>query len=258
MPGAGPGYARSLKHPAPLRARARAAADRSPGPLLKPPAVAGSGLVEHAYRLIRQRILDNVYPAGHRALEQELADELGLSRTPVREALLRLQAEGLLELIPRHGARVLPVSATDMRQIYEVLTALESMAAEIVTRRRPTAAELKPLSGASRDMTNALKADDLEAWARADEHFHRHLLELAGNTVLIQTVQQLWDRAHRARMVTLRLRPRPVHSTREHNAIVEAMRAGDPDATVRLYRAHRQRASVELLAILETAGLGAV
>ena len=76
--------------------------------------------------------------------------------------------------------------------------------------------------------------------------------------VLIQTVQQLWDRAHRARMVTLRLRPRPVHSTREHNAIVEAIKAGDPEATVRLYRAHRQRASVELLAILEKARLASV
>ena len=220
--------------------------------------MSGNGLVEQAYRLIRQRILDNVYPAGYRALEREFAEELGLSRTPVREALLRLQAEGLLELIPRHGARVLPVSAADMREIYQVLEALECMAAEIVTRRKPTAAELRPLSGASRDMTDALKKDDLDAWAQADEHFHRKLLELAGNTVLIQTVQQLWDRAHRARMVTLRLRPRPVHSTKEHNAIVEAIRAGDPEATVRLFRSHRRRASVELLAILEKARLGSV
>ena len=220
--------------------------------------MSGNGFVEQAYRLVRQRILDNVYPAGYRALEREFAEELGLSRTPVREALLRLQAEGLLELIPRHGARVLPVSAEAMREIYQVLTALESMAAEIVTRRKPTAAELKPLSGASRDMAAALRHDDLEAWARADEHFHRQLLELAGNSVLIQTVQQLWDRAHRARMVTLRLRPRPVHSTKEHNAIVEAIRAGDPEATVRLYRSHRQRASTELLAILEKARLGSV
>ncbi|MGE0799547.1 MAG: GntR family transcriptional regulator [Lautropia sp.] len=223
-----------------------------------PAAAAGGSLVEHAYRLIRGRILDNVYPAGYRALEREFAESLNLSRTPVREALLKLAAEGLIELIPRHGARVLPVSALVMREIYEVLTGLESMAAEIVTRRRPSAAELLPLSEASRDMTAALKADDLDAWARADEQFHRRLLELAGNGILIQTVQQLWDRAHRARMVTLRLRPKPVHSTREHNAIVEAIRAGDPDQTARLYRAHRQRASIELIAILEKARLDAV
>ena len=220
--------------------------------------MATDGYVEQAYRIIRQRILDNVYPAGYRALEREFAEELSLSRTPVREALLRLQSEGLIELSPRHGARVLPVSAGDMREIYDVLTALESMAAEIVTRRRPSAAELRPLSSASREMVEALRNDDLDAWARADEHFHRQLLELAGNSVLIQTVQLLWDRAHRARMVTLRLRPRPVHSTKEHNAIVEAIRAGDPEATVRLYRSHRQRASMELLAILEKARLAAV
>ena len=220
--------------------------------------MATDGYVEQAYRIIRQRILDNVYPAGYRALEREFAEDLSLSRTPVREALLRLQSEGLIELIPRHGARVLPVSAGDMREIYDVLTALESMAAEIVTRRRPSAAELRPLSSASREMVEALRNNDLDAWARADEHFHRQLLELAGNSVLIQTVQLLWDRAHRARMVTLRLRPRPVHSTKEHNAIVEAIRAGDPEATVRLYRSHRQRASMELLAILEKARLAAV
>ena len=231
---------------------------RPPRPADKPLRGAGNGLVEQAYQLIRQRILDNVYPAGYRALEREFAEELQQSRTPVREALLRLQAEGLLELIPRHGARVLPVSAEDMREIYEVLAALESMAAEIVTRRRPTAAELRPLSEASRDMTAALRNDDLDAWARADERFHLQLLELAGNAVLIQIVQHLWDRAHRARMVTLRLRPKPVHSTREHNAIVEAIRAGDPAATVRLYRAHRQRASVELLAILDKGRISAI
>lgn len=76
--------------------------------------------------------------------------------------------------------------------------------------------------------------------------------------MLIQTVQHLWDRAHRARMVTLRLRPRPVHSTKEHNAIVEAIRVGDSEAAVRLHRSHRQRASIELPAILEKARLESV
>lgn len=218
----------------------------------------GSGSVADAYRVIRQRILDNVYPAGFRALEREFAESLDMSRTPVREALLRLESEGLIELIPRHGARVLPVSAADMREIYEVLTALESSAAEIVTRKRPDAAQLEPLSAASRDMTVALRNGDLDEWARADERFHRSLLELADNKILIQIVQQLWDRAHRARLVTLRLRPAPTHSTREHKAIVDAIKAGDPEETGRLYRAHRQRASAELLDILEKFRLGAI
>jgi DNA-binding GntR family transcriptional regulator len=218
------------------------------------PATRDSSVVA-AYRTLRQRILDNVYPAGHRALEQEFADELGLSRTPVREALLKLAAEGLVEVMPRHGARVLPVSPADMREIYEMLTALEPMAAELLARKRLPLADLKPLIEASRDMAASLKADDLERWAAADERYHRHLIALAGNRLLAEAVQRLWDRAHRARMVTLRLRPHPVHSTAEHLAIVEAIRAGDAPLAARLYRAHRERGSAELLAILEKARL---
>jgi len=215
-----------------------------------PPAPGGS-LVESAYRQMRRRILDNVWSPGFRALEQELALELGMSRTPVREALIRLQNEGLVEVIPRHGMRVLPVSAADMRDIYEMLTALESTAAELAVLRRPTATALKPLQEATRDMARALKADNLEAWAIADESFHQHLVALSGNRLLIDAVQNCWDRAHRARMVTLRMRPKPTHSTREHMEVVENIRAGNARAAFEAHRAHRERGSRELLAILE-------
>lgn len=215
------------------------------------PAAAGGSLAESAYRTMRRRILDNAWPPGFRALEQDLALELGMSRTPVREALIRLQREGLVEVIPRHGMSVLPVSADDMRDIYEMLTALEAMAAELAVRRRPTEAQLKPLLAASRDMGRALKADDLDAWAAADESFHRHLVALSGNRLLIDAVQNCWDRAHRARMVTLRMRPKPTHSTREHMDVVEKIRAGDARAAFEAHRAHRERGSRELLAILE-------
>jgi DNA-binding GntR family transcriptional regulator len=215
------------------------------------PAVAARSLAESAYQTMRQRVIDNVWPPGHRALEQELVLELGMSRTPVREALVRLQKEGLVELIPRHGMRVLPVSAEDMRDIYQVLTALESTAAELVVQRQPSEAELKPLLTASRDMERALKADNLDAWAAADESFHRHLVALSGNRLLIDCVQNCWDRAHRARMVTLRMRPKPIHSTREHREMVEKIRAGDGRAAFDAYRAHRERGAKELLEILE-------
>jgi DNA-binding GntR family transcriptional regulator len=215
------------------------------------PAAAGGSLVESAYQTMRQRILDNVWPPGHRALEQELALELGMSRTPVREALIRLQNEGLVEVIPRHGMNVLPVSADDMRDIYEMLTALESMAAELAVLRAPTKTELKPLLDDSREMQRALKADDLQAWAAADENFHRHLVALSGNRLLIDAVQNCWDRAHRARMVTLRMRPKPTHSTREHMEVVENIRAGNARAAFEAHRAHRERGGRELLAILE-------
>jgi len=212
---------------------------------------AGASRTTQAYEAIRARILDNLWPPGHQALETALADELGISRTPVREALVRLRDEGLVEVVPRHGMRVLPVSAEDMREIYEVLAALESAAAELAARRRPSAAALRPLEQATRDMERALKADDLTAWAEADERFHRQLLELSGNRLLVQAVLRYWDRSHRARMVTLHLRPRPAHSTREHKAIVARIRAGDGPGAGALFRAHRSRASGELLALFE-------
>jgi DNA-binding GntR family transcriptional regulator len=215
-------------------------------------------MVEAAYQLMRGRILDNLWPPGHRALEQQLAAELGMSRTPVREALIRLQKEGLLEVMPRHGMRVLPVSPGDMREIYELLTAIEPMAAEMVARKRLPERDLQPLIDASQGMSAALKANDLNAWAAADECYHRLLIALAGNRLMMQTVQSLWDRAHRARMVTLRLRPIPEHSTNEHIAIVNAIRAGDAQSAAQLYRKHRERGSRELLAILEKAQLNAL
>ena len=212
---------------------------------------AAPSLVNGAYELLRSRILDNVWPPGHRALEQEVALELGMSRTPVREALVQLQNEGLVEVIPRHGVRVLPVSPADMREIYQILTALECMAAELLARRKPDEHELKPLIDATSAMDQALARDDLDGWARADERFHAHLVELAGNRQLHATVLNYWDRAHRARMFSLRLRPKPVDSTREHLQLVEHLRAGDVEGAVQANRAHRERANRELLAIFE-------
>lgn len=208
-------------------------------------------LADAAYEQVRRRILDNVWPPGHRALEQEVGLALGMSRTPVREALVRLQAEGLIELIPRHGMHVLPVSPVQMREIYEVLTALECMAVELVARRKPTAADIQPLTQATDEMDHALARDDLDAWAAADEAFHAQLVELAGNKTLQAAVMGHWDRAHRARMFSLRLRPTPTHSTREHRALVEKILAGDAEGAARENRAHRERASRELLAIFE-------
>jgi len=216
-----------------------------------PGGTAGLSLVDAAYVQIRRRILDIDWPPGHRALEQEVAQALGMSRTPVREALIRLQNEGLVEVIPRHGMRVLPVSPTDMREIYQILTALECMAAELLASRKPTDKDLKPLVDATKAMDKALKAEDLDAWAAADERFHAHLVDLAGNRQLQATVLNYWDRAHRARMFTLRLRPKPVNSTKEHMQMVERLRAGDAEGAARVTRAHRERANRELVTIFE-------
>lgn len=210
---------------------------------------------EVAYATIRKLILDNAWPAGYQATEAEVATELGMSRTPVREALMKLQQEGLIKVTPRHGMQVLPISPEDMAQIYQILTSLESTAAELVAERGLDEAELKPLSDATAAMDAALQRDDLDAWAVADEQFHSHLLALCGNDYLRGVVLNFWDRAHRARMVTLRMRPKPVHSTREHIELVAAIRAGDANLAGSVQRAHRKRAGTELLSLLKRLGL---
>ena len=110
---------------------------------------------------------------------------------------------------------------------------------------------MQPLIDATAAMGRALEVDDLDAWAVADERFHAHLIDLAGNRQLQATVLNYWDRAHRARMFTLRLRPKPVNSTHEHMQMVERLLAGDAEGAASLTRAHRERASRELLAIFE-------
>jgi len=90
--------------------------------------------VDQAYAEIRRRILDNHYAPGHQVLEQELAADLGMSRTPVREALVRLQNERFVQLIPRHGMRVVPLSIQELREVYEVLTSLELAAIDRLSR----------------------------------------------------------------------------------------------------------------------------
>jgi len=216
-----------------------------------PPPVRQASRGEEAYQELRRRILDNVWPPGHQALEQEIALELGLSRTPVREALIRLEREGLVQVVPRHGMRVLPISQRDLQELYQILTALESMAVELVAARRPSDKELEPLTKATRDMAKALDRNDLPAWARADESFHAQLVNMSGNRLLIEAIANYWDRAHRARMFTLQLRPKPLLSTQEHAALVHRLRAGDALGAAAANRAHRQRAALELLTLAE-------
>ncbi len=219
---------------------------------MTPPAraTAAGSLVDRAWQALRQRIFDNRWPPGAHALEQELAVELGMSRTPVREALVRLAGEGLVEVVPRHGARVLPVSVADMDEIYRIIGSLEATAAEMIAERKPAPAELKPLEDATRAMDAALAADDLDGWAAADEAFHRLLVELAGSRALAAIVGNFRDRVHRARLVTRRLRAKPTHSTREHRELVRALRHGDRRAAREIHLAHRERARIELTGIL--------
>lgn len=206
---------------------------------------------EAAYGQLKLAILSNELPAGYQAMEPELSLQYGVSRTTIREALIRLTSEGLVEMVPRRGVRVLPLRADDMREIYQVFTALEPEAAASVAARRLNDQDLRPLEEATEAMERALKTEDLDAWAAADDLFHRTLLELNGNKRIGQFVSSLLDQAHRARMVTLRMRDVPTKSTVEHRELLGYLRQGNAENARRCFRLHRERAATELLGVLE-------
>lgn len=211
---------------------------------------------DEVYDVLKGEIRLNQMPPGYQAPEPELALRLGVSRTTIREALIRLQSDGLVELIPRRGARVLPLRVDDMREIYEILTSIEPDAAARLAARKPSALELAPMEEAAADMELALTHEDLDAWAEADDRFHLALLDLHGNRRLLGFVAALNDQVHRARMVTLRLREAPVRSNEEHQDILESLRNGDANAARQAFFEHRQRAAQELVGILVKSGIG--
>ena len=210
-----------------------------------------SSLAATAYRQLKKEILENRMPPGTQAAETEIATRLGMSRTPVHEALRQLQNEGLIELIPRRGARVLPIAANDIREIYQLLTALDPLAAADVAASAPDASALKPLESAADEMDRALTDDDLDAWAHADDSFHRTLVALGSNSRLEGIVNTLFDQAHRAQMVTIGLRESLHLSNKEHRAIIAAISNADAGKSSALVRQHRERGSTEILTLLD-------
>jgi DNA-binding GntR family transcriptional regulator len=215
-------------------------------------------LTEKAYLRLKKEIMENRMPPGFQAFEQDLAGMLNMSRTPVREALVRLQNEGLIELKPRRGMRVLPLRPSDMREIYEVLNAIECEAVSIIARRKPTLKEIAPLDKAATAMEKAMEGDDLDAWAAANTQFHKSLLRLCKNKRLMNIGFNFMDQEHRLTRVTLQLRKKPTQSTKEHRDHINALLEGDIVNARNIYRQHRERALDELMETLERFNLHCV
>ena len=221
----------------------------------KPKKNGKESLSDRAYRELKKLILENRLSVGNQYMEQEVAELLKMSRTPSREALIRLANEGLVEIRPRHGMRIKPISLQDMREIYEVLTSLESTAASLAAKRGLSEKQIESLRQAVNDMEQSLEIDDLDAWAAADERFHRLLVEFSDNERLISLVGNFIDQSHRVRMMTLRLRPKPSASLDDHRAVMEAIARGDAEAARRLHRTHREQSGSILVDLLKTNGM---
>jgi DNA-binding GntR family transcriptional regulator len=172
-----------------------------------------------------------------------------MSRTPVREAILRLRQEGWVYSIHRKGLFVSPVSLADFRHAYEILEGLEAVIARLAIERA-TDADLDRLHEIVQQQEAATEADDRLTWTAASRAFHTLLAELAGNRYIAETRARLMDQMSRASRLTLRLRPRPSEPTSEHRAIYEAIRRRDVKAAMLLAHEHRARVRQEAITLL--------
>lgn len=201
---------------------------------------AGTSAADRAYRLTKELVLSGELPGGHLFSETEIAGRLGLSRTPVREAFVRLQAEELLTLVPKRGAIVAPVPPGEAEDVLDAREAVETAAVRRLLRapdRIPAAvAELRAALAVQRDRAGG---GDLHAFAEADERFHRTLVEAGGNALLIRFYTGLADRQRRMNVAALG--PVPGHIPvilREHAELIEIIESGDAAAFAVALRTH--------------------
>ena len=204
---------------------------------------------------LRKLIFSGELSADSNHLESELADRLGMSRTPVREATLMLAAQGLLEVRPRKGVRIKAISATDMHEIYEILTELECLSVVRAANAGYTQSDLTALNASIERIVTAFGNEDREGWAAADEAFHSELVELGGNSRVRSIVQNFNDQVRRARALTLYMRPLPTKSNDDHRQVYEAILAGDADRARQIHENHRLSARKLLTNLLEQKGL---
>ena len=217
----------------------------------------GTRSSQAAYAIIKSKILNRDLAPGSQITELALARELDMSRTPVREAAVRLEQAGLLTIVPRHGVQISSLSPSDMREIYEVLLSLEPTAVELFTSRQPGPDVLAPVIEACDRMEKALRTNppEMKAWIEADADFHSLLVTMCGNNRLRAMVMAVSEQAHRARMFTLPLRPVPHQSTAEHRAVLEAILKGDARLARNLYENHRRRGAQAMMDLIERHGL---
>ncbi|MDQ0685060.1 DNA-binding GntR family transcriptional regulator [Streptomyces achromogenes] len=203
----------------------------APAPVKQPPAA------DRVYAHVKQGVLNRRYQGGALLTEGELAEAVGVSRTPVREALLRLEVEGLIKLYPKKGALVLPVSAQEIADVVETRLLVEEHAArKVVPAPAALIERLEELLERQREQT---AAGDLAAAAVTDRCFHAEIVRSGGNEILSRLYDQLRDRQLRMGVAVLHSHPdRIAKSLAEHEELLRALRAGDADAAVRIVHRH--------------------
>lgn len=196
---------------------------------------------DRALDYVKTQVLTGAFPGGELISEGDVATALGMSRTPVREAFLRLEADGLLRLYPQRGALVVPVSPDEVRAVIEARLALEQFAVGKVVGRGAAACAVvfERLSAELRRQHEAAAAGDWREFLESDRAFHAITLEESGNAILSSFYSTLRDR--QMRMIgesALRDPHRPTTIMDEHREIAEAVRDGDQPRALHAVQTH--------------------
>ncbi|GAB3206616.1 GntR family transcriptional regulator [Marinactinospora thermotolerans] len=202
---------------------------------------------DRTYAHTKDAILSRRYVGGEILSEGDIAADVGVSRTPVREALLRLEAEGLVRLYPKRGALVVPVSQQEIDDVIETRRLVEGYTAERAAEAGQEARrELVATLTGHLDAMNAHLENDRRAFVLADREFHRAIVTASGNEILIHLYGTLRDRQLRMMEEGTRTAARMRRNIEEHGAILEAIRAGDPAAARTAVRVHMDGAATLL------------
>lgn len=225
--------ARGQNGPMPDRPRRAASEPKAPAPRRR---VSAS---RRAYDWVRTRILNGAYEGGRLLSEGEVADAIGVSRTPVREAFLQLSGEGMLALYPKRGALVVPVSADELREVLVARALIEPWAAGVVAAEVDRETDVASLREIVERGATALERDDRQGFHEADRAFHEHLVAAAGNRILASFYSSLHDLQVRGGSLAARAYPsRGADAVAQHKAIADAIARGDAETAVALARVH--------------------
>ncbi|MDO9409606.1 GntR family transcriptional regulator [Patulibacter sp.] len=209
------------------------------------PSTTSPSASRRAYEHVRRGLLDGTLADGELLSEGAVATAVGVSRTPVREAFLQLEAEGLLALYPKRGALVLPVTAREAREMFAARALVEADALRTILARPEDPALVPGLRAILDDQRRLHGAGDLVASAEADRRLHRAWVAAADNAVLLRFFDGLRDRQERMTVAMMRRGGvRPERLIEEHAAIVDAVELRDADLAVRLVGEHLAAARV--------------
>lgn len=186
-------------------------------------------LREMVYEELKMQILTGTIIPGTRMMEVELAEEMGVSRTPIREAIRKLEKEGLVTIEPRRGAYASQISTGDMVEILEVRQNMEGLAAFFAASRMKSD-QLEELREVAAKYNDAVTEGNMENMIRFDTRFHRIIVESCNNKILVQMIEQLQELVLRFRYIYYDNFRRAENMPEEHKMILEAIECGNAEA----------------------------